>query len=139
MTAQVKGLDGSLFKFEDHKGKVVLLNLWATWCGPCRKEMPELVAMETEYKDKNFKIFGLNVDDESTDDIKKFVDEMKLNYQIAYADEPLMREFIKLSKQSGIPQSFLIDREGRLRGVFFGGSNKVIAQLRENVDKVVKE
>ncbi|MCD9185212.1 MAG: TlpA family protein disulfide reductase [Pyrinomonadaceae bacterium] len=139
LQAEVKRLDNSVFKVNDLKGTVVLLNLWATWCGPCRAEMPELVALESELKDKGFKIIGLNVDDETEAQIKPFVEEMKLNYEIAWADENLYRELLKVSKFNGIPQSFLIDREGHLRGIFTGGSRKVQLQLRENVEKVVAE
>ena len=139
MQAEIKNLDGNIFKVEDLKGKVVLLNLWATWCGPCRQEMPELVAMESEFTSKGYKTIGLNVDDETPEQIKPFAEQMKLNYELAWADEKLMREFIKISKESGIPQSFLIDREGHLRGVFFGASRNVITKIRENVEKVVNE
>jgi len=139
LQADIKRLDNSVFKVNDLKGKVVLLNLWATWCGPCRAEMPELVALESELKDKGFKIIGLNVDDETEAQIKPFVEEMKLNYEIAWADENLYRELLKVSKFNGIPQSFLIDREGHLRGIFTGGSRKVQVQLRENIEKVVAE
>ncbi len=139
LQTEIKRLDGSTFKIEDLKGKVVLLNLWATWCGPCRKEMPELIAMETEFKDRDFKVIGLNSDDETPEQINPFVEQMKLNYEIAWADSKLMSEFLKVSKFNGIPQSFLIDRGGHLRGVFVGGSSKIITQLRENVEKVVAE
>lgn len=139
LQAEMKTLDGGTVKVGDMKGTVVLLNLWATWCGPCRREMPELVALETELKDKNFKIIGLNTDDESAELINPFVEKMKLNYQIAWADEKLVSEFFKVSKMSAIPQSFLIDREGHLRGVFVGGSDKVIRELRATVEKVVAE
>ena len=139
LQTDIRSLDGNMFKVNDLKGQVVLLNLWATWCGPCRKEMPELVAMETELKDKGFKVIGLNTDDETPEQIKPFMEQMKLNYEIAWADGKLMSEFLKVSKFNGIPQSFLIDRGGHLRGVFVGGSEKVIKQLRENVEKVVAE
>lgn len=139
MQADIKRLDDSVFKLEELKGKVVLLNLWATWCGPCRAEMPELVALEDELKDKGFKIIGLNVDDETLEQIKPFAEQMKLNYELAWADENLYRELLKVSKFNGIPQSFLIDREGHLRGIFTGGSRKVQIQLRENIEKVVAE
>jgi thiol-disulfide isomerase/thioredoxin len=139
LQTDIKKLDGNMFKVEDLKGQVVLLNLWATWCGPCRKEMPELVAMESELKDKGFKIIGLNTDNETPEQINPFVQQMKLNYEIAWADEKLVGEFFKVSKFGGIPQSFLIDREGHLRGVFVGGSPKIVTQLRENVEKVVAE
>lgn len=138
-TADIKALDESTFKIEDKKGKILLLNLWATWCGPCRAEMPELVAMQEKYKDQNFEIIGLNTDDETPEEIKMFVETMKLNYTIAWTDDKLMSELLKLSKFNGIPQTFVIDREGHLRGVFVGGGPKVVNQLKELVDKTVNE
>lgn len=137
--ADVKNVDGNVYKVGDLKGKVVLLNLWATWCGPCRQEMPELIAMEDEHKAKDFKVIGLNVDEETPEQIKGFAEKMKLNYELAWTDENLYRELMKVSKFSGIPQSFLIDRGGHLRGVFLGGSKNVVAQMKENVEKVVNE
>jgi thiol-disulfide isomerase/thioredoxin len=139
-TADIRALDESTFKIEDKKGKILLLNLWATWCGPCRAEMPELVALQEKYKDQNFEIIGLNSDDETPEEIKAFVERMKLNYTIAWSDPKLIGELFRLSKaNSAIPQSFLIDREGRLRGVFVGGGAKVVNQLKELVEKTVNE
>ena len=139
-TAEIRALDESTFKIEDKKGKILLLNLWATWCGPCRAEMPELVAMQEKYKDQNFEIIGLNTDDESPEDVKAFVEKMKLNYTIAWTDTKLIVELFKLSKaNSAIPQTFVIDREGHLRGVFVGGGPKVVNQLKELVEKTVNE
>ena len=137
--AEIKRIDDSTFKIEDKKGKVLLLNLWATWCGPCRAEMPELVALQDKFRDQDFEIIGLNTDDESVEQIKNFADDMKLNYTLAYADEKLMNELLKISKFTGIPQSYLIDREGKLRGVFTGGGPKVVNQLKETAEKVIIE
>jgi thiol-disulfide isomerase/thioredoxin len=139
MQADIKALDGSTFKVADRKGQVVLLNLWATWCGPCRGEMPELIAMQNKYSDKNFKIIGLNTDDESADDIKDFAAQMKLNYELAWADRSVVTELFRITRFQAIPQSFLIDREGRLRGTFAGGGARVIGQIKDTVDKVVNE
>lgn len=136
---EIKKIDDSTFKLDDKKGNVVLLNLWATWCGPCRSEMPHLVKMEDDFKNKNFEIIGLNTDDESVEDINKFAEQMKLNYQMAYADGEMMKEFLNISKFQGIPQSFLIDRQGRLRGVFLGGGPKVVNTMKETVEKIVNE
>src|SRR5262249_46965848 len=77
--ASIKNLDGTTFTVADKKGKVVLLNLWATWCGPCRGEMPELVKMQDQYRDKDFEIIGVNTDDEPVSAINSFRDQMKLN------------------------------------------------------------
>jgi thiol-disulfide isomerase/thioredoxin len=139
MQTEIKTLDGGTFKVEDRKGEVLLLNLWATWCGPCRAEMPELVAMHEKYSDKKFKVIGLNSDNESQEDVDAFVKKMKLNYEIGWADNKIVGEFVRVTRIQAIPQSFLIDREGRLRGVFTGGGPRVIGQMKETVDKVVNE
>jgi len=139
MQSEIKDLEGKTFKVEDKKGKVVLINLWATWCGPCRAEMPHLVEMQEKYKDQNFEILGLNVDEESVEAIKSFGEQMKLNYFLGYADDKLVSEFIKLSRQSGIPQSILINREGKTAGVFFGAGGRVINNMKESVEKMVNE
>lgn len=140
MQAEIKDVDGGTFKLEDKKGKIVLINLWATWCGPCREEMPALVELQEKYKDRDFEIIGLDSDDEETpEQIKAFAEKMKLNYQLGYADANMMNNFIKISKFNGIPQSFLIDREGKLRNVFVGGGAKNINLIKEAVERVVSE
>jgi len=139
MQSEIKDLEGKSFKIEDKKGKVVLINLWATWCGPCRAEMPELIAMQDKYKDKNFEVLGLNVDEESVEAIKSFSEQMKLNYFLGYADNKLVSEFVKLSKQQGIPQSVLINREGQTTGVFFGSGARAINNMKQSVEKTVSE
>ncbi len=135
--SDLKNLDGSTFKVADRKGEVLLLNMWATWCAPCRAEMPALVKMQDEYRDQGFRVIGLNSDDEELDDINKFVEEMKLNYEIVWADTALQNELLKISKFPGIPQSFLVDRDGNLRGVFRGANPKDIRKMEELVGKVV--
>lgn len=140
MQAEIKDVDGKTFKLEDKKGKIVLVNLWATWCGPCRSEMPTLVALQDEHRDKGFEIIGLDSDtDETPEQVKSFAQTMKLNYQLGYAEPGLMNDFLKISKSGGIPQSFLIDREGKLRNVFFGVNSKVVGELKDSVAKVVNE
>ncbi len=135
--SDLKNLDGTTFKVADKKGKVMLLNMWATWCGPCRAEMPALVRMQSAYQDQGFEVIGLNTDDESVEKIGIFNDEMKLNYPLVWADLKLQGDLVRISKFGGIPQSFLIDREGNLRGVFKGANPRDIKQMEELVAKVV--
>ena len=135
--AEIKNLDGTTFRVADRKGKVVLLNMWATWCGPCRAEMPALVRMQDKHRDAGFEVVGLNTDDETLEQINEFVAEMKLNYTIAWADTNLQAALLNISKFGGIPQSFLIDRDGNLRGVFKGANKADIAKMEELVDMVV--
>lgn len=138
-TAEIKGLDGSLYTINDKQGKILLLNLWATWCGPCRSEIPALVRMQEKHGGQGFEVIGLNTDDENVQLINDFGAELKINYPIAYADTKLQSSLLKISKFPGIPQSFLLDREGRLRGVFRGANPADIAKMEEVVAKVVNE
>ncbi len=137
MQADVKNLDSTTFKLQDKKGKVVLVNLWATWCGPCIAEMPHLNEMQEKYRDQGFEIIGLNTDDESKEDIDAFAAKQKLNYQLGWADSAMMTEFVKLTKLNGIPQSVLINRDGQLTGVFAGGGPKTVNKMKETVERIV--
>lgn len=138
--AEIKMIDGTSFKVVDKKGKVILINMWATWCGPCRHEMPSLVEMHEKYKDKGFEVIGLDSDEsESVEMIQDFAKEMKLNYPLGYADAALFRQFVRISGLQGIPQSILINRDGKMTGVFTGGSPTVIAKMKETVEKTVNE
>jgi thiol-disulfide isomerase/thioredoxin len=137
--ADIKDLDGNTFKLEDKKGKVVLVDLWATWCGPCREAMPDLIELQDKYRDKNFEVLGLNTDDETPEAVRAFAQTKKLNYPLGYADGKLMSEFIRVTRLQGIPQSILINRDGRMVGIFPGGGSKVMAQIKETVDQTVNE
>jgi len=137
--SDIKNLDGSTFKVADKKGKVILLNMWATWCGPCRAEMPALVRMHDTHSDQNFEVIGLNTDEETVEEINIFAEDMKLNYPLVWADTKLQASLLNISKFQGIPQSFLIDRDGNLRGVFRGANAADIRIMEELVAKVVNE
>ncbi len=137
--SEIKDLEGNTFKIEDKKGKVVLINLWATWCGPCRAEMPELVALQEKYRDKGFEIVGLDTDDESVEEIKAFAEKMKLNYQLGYADGKILSEFIKITRLAGIPQTMIVNREGKMVLVIGGGGTRAVNNIKEMVEKTVNE
>jgi len=137
--SDLKNLDGTTFKVADKKGKVLLLNMWATWCGPCRAEMPTLVKMQDAHRDKGLEVIGLNTDDETVEDINKFAADMKLNYTLVWADTALQSALVKISKFGGIPQSFIVDRDGNLRGVFRGANPADIKKMDELVELIVNE
>ncbi|MEQ1924306.1 MAG: TlpA family protein disulfide reductase [Pyrinomonadaceae bacterium] len=142
--ADLEMLDGTKFKISSKKGKVLLLNIWGTWCGPCRAEMPTLMALQNEYGPKGFEVIGMNIGDgggtpETVPQITKFVEQMKLNYTIARSPNAVTNEFYKITKQSVVPQTMLVDREGHLRGVFVGGGERVFNSLRETVAKTMAE
>lgn len=95
------------------KGKVVLLNVWATWCGPCRKEIPELRAIHTTFKDRGLEVIGVSVDAEGSDDaIREFLKEFKMDYTVwRDPNETVQATF----RMAGVPTTFVIDRAGVLR------------------------
>jgi thiol-disulfide isomerase/thioredoxin len=130
--ADLKNMDGSTFKIADKKGKVIVINLWATWCGPCLAEMPSFVAMQQKYGDQGFEILGLNTDDESDhmmNDINDVIQKKGINYPIVFSDAKLQGAFLNISKFAGIPQSFLVDRDGNLRGVFKGANPENVKKM----------
>lgn len=137
--ADLKNLDGTTFKVADKKGKVLLLNMWATWCGPCRSEMPTLVRMQEANRERGLEVIGLNTDDETVDAINKFAADMKLNYTLVWADTALQTALTRISKFGGIPQSFIIDRDGNLRGVFRGANPADVKKMEELVEMIVSE
>lgn len=138
MQADLKSVDGTTFKLEDYKGKVIVVNFWATWCGPCIAEMPQLINLREANKEKGFEIIGVNSDPEDDfEGIKAFAEKKKLTYRVAQSEREFFEPFLKISKFPAIPQSFLIDREGRLRGVFVGGNKKTMVDLKDNVEKLL--
>ncbi|HEV7645677.1 MAG TPA: TlpA disulfide reductase family protein [Pyrinomonadaceae bacterium] len=141
MTSKIRGLDGKTFTLKDLEGKVVLLNLWATWCGPCRMEMPELVKVENEYKDRGVMVIGLDIESsESEAMVKRFVEERQLNYKIGWLDEEPTNALMSISKMSGIPQSFLLTTDGKLAGVFKGfNPTKTATDVRAKLDELLGE
>jgi len=111
-------LNGETVSLESLRGQVVLLNLWATWCGPCRMETPYLQSVYDEHKDNGFEIVGISMDTgDAEDDIAMFVDQYSVTYTILH--DPTMQG-MELYQVLGLPATFLIDREGILRWMRYG-------------------
>jgi thiol-disulfide isomerase/thioredoxin len=107
---KLETLDGKPLALAAYKGKVILLNFWATWCGPCRAEIPDLIALQNKYRD-GLQILGLVVDDDDQDAIKNFVSEFRINYPVAIATNELREQYGGIS---ALPTSFVLDGEGRI-------------------------
>lgn len=114
---ELKDVNGKVVHLSDYKGKVVLLDFWATWCGPCAVEIPWFTEFQRKYKDRGFTVLGVSMDDGGWKDVKPFVAEQKINYRIVLGDD-------KTSDQYGdveaLPTTFMIDREGRIASVHVG-------------------
>jgi thiol-disulfide isomerase/thioredoxin len=136
MNSRLKGADGESFTLKQYEGKVLLLNLWATWCGPCRMEMPELIKIENEYKDKDVMVIGLDVESADTEDmVKTFIEKNQLNYKIAWSTDEVHSGLLGMSRAGVIPQSFLVTKDGRLAGIVKGyDPNNTPAKVRAMID-----
>lgn len=95
----------------DLKGNVVLLNFWATWCMPCRIEIPSLIELNNKYKDKKVKIIGISVDQGGKELVKNFIDKEKITYPVTMYDYNSMKIFGDIV---AVPTSFLLDSEGKI-------------------------
>jgi len=108
----LKDLNGNQISLADYEGKVLFLNFWATWCGPCRIEIPDFIDVYEEYKDKGLEILGISVDTGNPDRVRRFVELNEMNYPVAMFN----REFLNNYKPGQyIPVTIIIDRKGRLR------------------------
>jgi len=107
---KLKEFAGKDLTLEDSRGKVVLLNFWATWCGPCREEIPELIALQNRYKDR-LQIIGLVVDDDDETEIRKVIASKGINYPVALADPDTRFAYGGIA---ALPTVFVINAEGRV-------------------------
>ena len=114
---QLQALDGNNMKLSDLRGKAVLLNFWATWCGPCKIEMPWFVELQKQYGPQGLQIVGVAMDDSSTEDITKFVKEMGVNYPILLGKESVGQSYGGVGV---LPTTFFIDRDGKFVAREFG-------------------
>ncbi len=126
----MKDMNGADVRMSDYKGKVVLLNFWATWCGPCKVEIPDLVSLYTEHKASGLEILGvLAMDEPSGDDLRAFADAYKMNYPVFRANEDFEDAHGPLW---GLPTTFIIDRSGSICAKHMG------PVTRETVEREIK-
>jgi thiol-disulfide isomerase/thioredoxin len=121
LDTEMKSANGSdPIKLSNYSGKVLLVNLWATWCGPCRRETPELVRLHQEYHERGLEIVGLTTEDPvaSEQTVQEFVRSYNVGYQVGWATRDVAIALMK--GRNSIPQSFIVTRDGRIAKHFLG-------------------
>ena len=120
--AKLKTLNGSTITLGDYSGKVVLINLWATWCGPCRSEIPELVKLYKEFHAQGVEMVGLTTEDpeQSAEAVKEFAKAFQMNYHVGWADREVAMSLMQVNQSGSIPQNFIISRDGHVLKKFIG-------------------
>ncbi len=131
---ELQSLEGNKVKLSDFRGRAVLLNFWATYCGPCKIEMPWFVELQKEYGPQGFQIVGVDVDDASTSkqEIAKFTKDLGVNYPILLGEESVAQSYGGVGV---LPTSFFIDREGKVSGREFGLQSRSV--FVDNIKKAL--
>ena len=127
-------------KLANYSGKVLFVNLWATWCGPCRMETPELVRLHKEFQSRGVEMVGLSTEnpDASARSVSDFVREFNVDYQIGWAKPEVAQ--IMMQGRTSIPQSFIIARDGRILKRFIGfNPDTTPNQIKEALELALKE
>jgi len=112
----LQDLDGKTLDLANYRGKVVLLDFWATWCAPCREEIPHFVEMQDKYGKQGLQVIGISMDD-GPKPVREFYHELKMNYPVALGTEKVAESY---GGVLGLPVTFLIDRNGRMAAKYTG-------------------
>ena len=127
-------LDGSKFELASRRDKVVLLNVWATWCGPCRFEIPELQRIHDANASRGFEVIGVSVDESGVESVKQFIDEHKMRYPVTLDPQGKLATLLQTSV---LPTSVLVDRNGRIVWKKYGAILENDEELAQAIAKAL--
>lgn len=127
-------LDGSRFDLAERRGRAVLVNLWATWCPPCRAEIPELQRLHDRYGANGFEVIGVSVDEGGVETVRQFIAERKVTYPIIIDPEGKLASILQTSV---LPTSLLLDRQGKIVWKHYGAVREDDAELRKAIEAAV--
>ncbi len=119
----LKDVNGRPVKLSDFKGKVVLLNFWATWCGPCKVEIPWFIDLEQRFKDRGFAVIGIATDEEGWEVVKPYIERKKVNYRVVISGSDTMELY---GGVESLPTTFVLDKEGRVASAHVGLVSKSV-------------
>jgi thiol-disulfide isomerase/thioredoxin len=127
-------LDGTKFELASKRGSVVLLNLWATWCGPCRYEIPELQRIHDAYASRGFAVVGISVDESGVESVRDFVQEQKMAYPVVLDPQGTLANMLQTSV---LPTSVLLDRSGKIVWKKYGAILEGDQELKSAIEKAL--
>ena len=135
--SELKGLDGGSFYLSNYRGQVFVINVWATWCGPCRADIPELNRIYNDYKGRGVEFIGLTTEDPETDSegVKKFAAAFQMKYKLGFIDSEAARRL--LNGRPSIPQTFVVAADGRVVTHFIGYSNNIPPHVRKGIEEAM--
>ncbi|MGB9611820.1 MAG: redoxin domain-containing protein [Bryobacteraceae bacterium] len=114
---ELRDVNGKTIRLSDYRGQVVLLNFWATWCGPCKIEIPWFVEFQRTFKDRGFTVIGVSVDEDGWEAVRPFLAARQVNYPVVIATPEVETKY---GGVEALPMSFLIDRDGRIASTHVG-------------------
>jgi peroxiredoxin len=117
----LKDSDGKVVHLSDYRGKVVLLDFWATWCGPCKIEIPWFMELQRANKDKGLEVLGVAMDDDGWESVKPFLADLGVNYRVVMGNDQTAQLY---GGVDALPTTFLIDRTGKIAAVHVGLASK---------------
>ena len=129
----LQDLEGNVVRLSDYAGKTVLINFWATWCGPCKIELPDLVEIQKEFADKNFVVLGISLDRTGPAPVRRFVERVGLNYPVLMGNQDVVIQFNNFQM---IPTSFLLAPNHEKVKQYTGVVPK--SQLVSDIEKVLE-
>jgi len=119
---ELESTKGNKIKLSDYRGKIVIVDFWATWCPPCREEIPSFVQLQNEYK-SDLQILGVSLDQETKKDIPFFMQKYKMNYPVLFANYEIVNNYGGIE---AIPTTFVIDQNGNIINSFIGYHDKSV-------------
>ncbi len=128
----LKDLDGNMVQLSKFRGKVVIIDFWATWCGPCRMEIPHFIELQNEYGEDNLVILGVSLDQGDLSVVGKFAESYGINYRILYYTQQVIAAYGGIQS---IPTTFIVDRQGKVRERAIGYRDK--AFFKSRIDKLL--
>jgi cytochrome c biogenesis protein CcmG/thiol:disulfide interchange protein DsbE len=122
---ELKDATGAVATLEDYKGKILLLNFWATWCAPCKAEIPWFQEFESKFSARGFHVLGVSLDEEGWEVVKPYIEERKITYRMVIGNEQVSTLYGGIDS---LPTTFLIDRDGKIAAIHTGLVNKATYQ-----------